>query len=199
MSEAMNERVLIQKESSDGIHEYTLDSEFLLTRTLTLYGEIDDNTANILSRKLLYLQRINSEPIKLIINSTGGEVYAGLTIYDLIKGSSCRIEGYVTGVASSIAAIILSGCEKGYRFILPHGRVMLHEPQINKIGISTASVKSYSDSLMNIEEILNNLIAENTDKTIDEIKEVMNSDIYMSASEAIEFGLCDKIVNTINL
>lgn len=196
---AMGEnKIIIQKESFNGISEYSLASEYLKNRTIFIFGEITTDTANDFAMKLLYLQQLSNDPIKILINSVGGEVYAGLTIYDLIQGSACDIEGYVVGMAASMAAIILMGCKKGSRFILPHSRVMIHEPLVNRIGGSASSVKSFSEDLLRMKETLNNLMAKNTGKTIEEIDKATGFDNFLSSKEAVEFGICDKIINTID-
>lgn len=187
----------IQKESSSGIVEYSLLSEHFLNRTITIFGEITNDTLNSFTLQLLHLQEEDS-PINIIINSNGGEVNAGLGIYDLIQGCQCEINAYCIGMAASMAAIIFTGCPKGHRYILKHSQVMIHEPLISGgFGGSASSIKNTSDNILKTKELLNKIISKHTGKTLKEINKATNHDNFFTAEEAINFGLCDGIVNKI--
>lgn len=193
------EKTLIQKESSSGIAEYSISSEFLQSRTVVLLGVINSDTLNKFTMELLYLQQEN-KPINLIINSNGGEVNSGLAIYDLIQGCPCEINAYCVGMAASMGAIIFMGCKKGHRYILPHSQVMIHEPLLsNGVGGSATSIKNTSDSILKVKKTLNTIIAKHTGKSLKEVNKATDHDNYFDAEQAIDFGLCDKIVDTIKL
>ena len=115
-------------------------------------------------------------------------------IYDLIQAAPFEVNLYCFGMAASMGAIILAGGKKGHRFILPHSKVMIHEPLIEGgMGGSATSIKKTSDSILETKDILNNILVKHTSKTLDEINEATSFDNYMNAEEAIKFGLCDEI------
>lgn len=187
----------IQKESSSGINENTLLSEHLTNRKVMLFGEINSELLNVFTLEMLYLQQ-SQLPVDIYINSFGGEVNAGLAIYDLIQGYPCEINMYCIGIAASMGAIIFTGGRLGHRFILKHSQVMIHEPIISGgIGGSASSIKNTSDSILKTKEILNNIIAYHTGKSIEEINKATDHDNFFSACEAVKFGLCDEIVDTL--
>ncbi len=147
---------------------------------------------------MLYLQQESNEPITIYINSPGGSVNAGLVIYDCIQSSEIEINIICAGMAASMAAIILAGGQKGHRFILPHSKVMIHEPLISHgVGGSATSIKNISDSIIETRELVNNILAKHTGKTLEEINKATSFDNYMNAKEAIEFGLCDEVAKNI--
>lgn len=187
----------IQKESSNGINENTLLSEHLTNRKICLFGEINSEMLNVFTLEMLFLQQ-NPLPIDIYINSFGGEVNAGLAIYDLIQGCPCEVNIYCIGIAASMGAVILAGGKKGHRLILKHSQVMIHEPLISGgIGGSASSIKNTSDSILKIRDTLNNIIAYHTGKSIEEINKATDHDNFFSATEAVKFGLCDKIIDTL--
>ncbi len=188
----------VEVESAQGIREVSLRTRHLMNRKLFLTGSINADIADEFLSQLLYLEQESREPVTIYINSNGGEVNAGLMIYDAIRGSKLDINMICTGMAASMAAIIFSGGQKGRRFILKHSKVMIHEPLIaNGVGGSATSIKNISESILETREIVNGLLAEHTGKTIEEINEATSFDNFMNAQEAIEFGLCDKIINKI--
>ncbi len=188
---------MIQEESAHGVREVQLRAKHLTNGKLFLTGEVTDDMSNAFVSELLYLTE-RGEPVDIYINSPGGSVTAGLVIYDVIRACSSKIEInlYCIGMAASMAAIILAGGEKGHRFILPHSRVMIHEPLIQGgMGGSATSVKKTADSILETKAITNGILARHTGKTIEEIDEATAFDNYMNAEEAIEFGICDEIRN----
>jgi ATP-dependent Clp protease protease subunit len=164
---------------------------------LFLTGEVTSEMANDFVSQMLYLAA-SDEPINIYINSPGGSVNAGLVIYDTIQALSEKLEinMYCIGMAASMGAIILAGGQKGRRFILPHSKVMIHEPLISGgIGGSATSIKKTSDSILETKAITNGILAKHTGKSIKEINKATSFDNYMNAKEAIEFGICDEICN----
>ncbi len=190
---------LIEAESADGIREISLATRHLMKRKIFLTGEIDSELANSFASQIMFLEDEGKGPIDIIINSPGGEVNSGLMIYDVIQSSKLPINMICMGQAASMAAIILAGGQKGRRSILKHGKVMIHEPLIaNGMGGSASSIKNISDSILETRDIVNGILAEHTGKTLDEINEATRNDNYMNAEEAISFGICDRIVTSLN-
>lgn len=184
----------IEVESAHGVREVSLRTRHLMNRCIFLNGEIDDDMANVFIAQLLYLEQEAENPITIYINSNGGSINAGLMIYDAIQGSHLDINMIATGLAASMAAIILAGGQKGRRMILPHSKVMIHEPLIAQgVGGSATSIQNISDSILKTRETVNGILAKHCEKSIEEINDATSFDHYMNAEEAIEFGICDKI------
>ena len=190
----------IEVESAHGTREVSLTTRHLMNRNIFLTGSIDADMANSFLSQFLYLESETNEPITIYINSPGGEVNSGLMIYDAIQGSKVPINMICSGIAASMAAVILAGGQKGRRYILKHSKMMIHEPLLtNGVGGSATSIKNISESILETREILNGILAEHTGKSIDEINEATSFDNYMNADEAIEFGLCDKISDSVRV
>ena len=149
--------------------------------------------------QLLSLQADGNAEIDIYINSPGGEVNAGLAIYDMIRVCPAPINMYCIGLAASMGALLFSAGEKGRRYILPHSKVMIHEPLIPRgVGGSASSIKSTADSILKTRELLNGILARNTRKTVEEIDKATDHDNFMTAEEAISFGLCDTITDSLD-
>ena len=190
----------IEVESAHGVREVSLDTRHLMNRRIFIHGEINDESANDFLSQMLYLEQESSEAITIYINSPGGCVNAGLVIYDCIQSSNLEINIICAGMAASMAAIILAGGQEGRRYILPHSKVMIHEPLIsNGVGGSATSIKNISDSIIETRELVNNILAKHTGKSLKEVNKATSFDNYMNAEEAIKFGLCDSISQKVNL
>ena len=184
----------IEVESAHGIREVSLDTRHLMNRRIFIHGEITDESANDFLSQMLYLEQESSEPITIYINSPGGSVNAGLVIYDCIQSSDLEINIICAGMAASMAAIILAGGQHGRRYIMPHSKVMIHEPLINSgLGGSATSIKNISDSILETRSLVNSILSKHTGKTVKEVNKATSFDNYMNAEEAIEFGICDMI------
>ena len=189
----------VEVESAHGTREVSLTTRHLMNRTIFLNGSIDSDMANDFLSQLLYLEESDG-PVTLYIDSPGGEVNAGLMIYDAIQGSGLKINMVCTGMAASMAAIIFAGGQKGRRYILPHSKVMIHEPLIsNGVGGSATSIKNISDSILETRSILNGILSKHTGKSAKEINKATSFDNTMNAEDAIKFGLCDSITETIRI
>lgn len=185
----------LEKESSNGIQQVSLITDAFTNRRLFLFGEIDQNLVFSFTMQMLSLMEDEQSEINIYINSPGGEVNSGLAIYDLIQSCKTPINMYCIGMAESMGALIFAGGQKGRRFILPHSKVMIHEPLIpNGVGGSASSIKSTADSILQMRELLNGILAEHSGKTLDEINKATDHDNFMTAEEAIAFGLCDEVV-----
>lgn len=183
-------------EHYQGFTEVSMQSWQLKNRNLFLQGEINQQTANELFAQLLYLKKEDdNKDVNLFIDSQGGGVKEGLSIIDMIKISGLPINMIVTGEAASMAAVLLASGSKGRRYIMEHSKVMLHEPLIlGKMYKSASSLQDISKSLLKTKTMINELLAYYTEKSLDEINEIVTEhDYWMEAQEAIEFGLCDAI------
>lgn len=185
----------IIEETCNGANTVVLQTKHLTNRKIFLTGEVTDEMAINFVSQLKYLEESN-EPVDIYLNSVGGSVNAGLVIYDSIQAAPFEINIYCIGLAASMGAIILAGGQKGHRFVLPHSKVMIHEPLISGgMGGSASSIKKTSDSILETKAILNGILEKHTGKTAEEIDEATSFDNYMNAQEAIDFGLCDSIKN----
>ncbi len=187
----------VEEETYGGVREVLLRTKHFTNGKLFLTGEITDDCANDFVSELIYLTE-KGDPVDIYINSPGGSVNAGLVIYDVLQACSRKIEInlYCVGMAASMGAIILAGGPKGHRFILPHSKVMIHEPLISGgMGGSATSIKKTADSILETKAITNGILAEHTGKTIKEIDKATAFDNFMNAEEAVKFGIVDEIRN----
>lgn len=188
----------IEIESAHGIREEALETRFLMNRTIFISGEITSESANEFMQEFMYLVNESDAPITIYINSCGGEVNAGLLIYDIIQSCKSKVNIVCTGMAASMAAIILAGGQKGRRYILPHSKTMIHEPLISGgMGGSATSIKNISESIMETRNITNGILARHTGKSIEDIDKATSFDNHMNAEESVEFGLCDKVIDSL--
>ncbi len=187
------------KKTNSGIQSLNLDSVLLDKRMIFLDTEITPESANLILKQFLFLESADPyEPIKLIINSNGGQVTAGLMIYDVIQACSCDVDIYCTGMTASMAAVLLASGKKGHRFILPHSEVMIHEPLIaNGFGGSATTIEKTTQNILKVKAQINQLLAKHTGNSVKEIDRATAFDNYMTATEAVQFGLCDKIVDRV--
>ena len=158
---------------------------------------IDSEINEEVKSKFIMLLRIAARrgmSLKIFIDSPGGKVASGLPMCDAIKAYPYDIDIYVTGVAASMAAVLAAGGRKGHRFMMPHAKMMIHEPLIaGGMGGSATSIQRTAESIIETKKIINGLLAEFTGRTIEEIDENTSFDNYFNAQEAIDFGLCDAI------
>ena len=188
----------IEVESAKGIREISLATRHLMNRNIFLQGEIDSDMANTIISEFMYLSEDKDKAVNIFINSPGGEVNAGLMIYDIIQDAKMPINLICTGIAASMAAIILAGGQTDRRYLLPHSKVMIHEPLIaGGVGGSATSIKNISESILETREICNGILAKHAGKTLEEINKATAFDNYMNAEDAVKFGICDYIVSGI--
>ncbi len=188
----------VEVESANGIREVPLRTRHLMNRQIFLNGEVDDEMANEFMSELLFLQGEEDKPATVYINSPGGNVNSGLMIYDLIQNSKIPLKLVCTGLAASMAAILLAGGKKGNRYILKHSKVMIHEPLITEgVGGSATSIKNISDNILQTRKVLNGILAKHTGKSLEEINQATAYDHYFDAEQAIRFGLCDHVLERI--
>lgn len=185
--------------SSHGIALIPVESRLLSERKLFIEGEITAVSACDFVKSIMLLVKEDPEkPIDIYINSPGGEVNAGLLIYDTLKGLKAEINLYCIGMCASMAAIILSSGKMGHRFILRHSQTMIHEPLISGgVGGSATTIKRTAESILDARQKTIELLMENTGRSKNEIEEVISYDNYMDAEESVAFGICDHIKDSI--
>ena len=160
---------------------------------LFLVGQIDHRMAVDFISAMLVLAE-EKKDAEIIIDSPGGEISAGLMIYDVLRSYKYKITMYCTGLAASMAAFILAAGQKGRRFILPHSQVMIHEPLISSgFGGSATSIEKTAQGILETKAVLNKILAEHTGRSVNEINKATQDDNFMTSEEAVEFGICDEI------
>lgn len=185
----------ILQKSAGGVQAVPMIAKFMEKRRVMLYWDyINTQVAFEVCRQILLLDAENHEPITLIINSLGGDVNAGLLIYDAIQGCHSPVRTVCTGRAYSMAAIIFAGGEKGERYILPHSEVMIHGPRVGDFGgCDVSAAETVSNKLRTTKGTLAEILAECTGKPLAEIDNAISYDHYFTDVQAVEFGLCDGI------
>lgn len=174
--------------------QMTLGDLLLENRIIFLQGVIYDENANELVMKLLYLQSENRrKDIHFYINSPGGSVNATLAIYDTIQILSCPVSTYCVGQAASGGAVLLAGGTNGKRFILPHAKVMIHQPYGN-VGGQVSDIEIQAQQILKTRDTLNQILASHTGKPIEQIAKDTDRDFYMTAEEAKTYGVVDEIL-----
>ena len=186
----------IETRTARGIDTVELDTRLFTNREIYLTGTITTEKAIDFIKEILYL--VKEEPdkkIRIFINSHGGEINAGMLIYDALSGlRNADIDIICIGHAYSMAAVLLAAGQKGHRFGLPSCEIMIHEPLISEISGSSSTIKSMSDSLLDKKKKICIVLSLHTGKTIQEIEKAISYDHYFDADEAVEFGLIDEVI-----
>ena len=182
------------EQSSRGERSYDIFSRLLNDRIIVLSDEVNDATASLVVAQLLYLEGQDPEKdISLYINSPGGSVTAGFAIYDTMQYIKCDVSTICMGMAASMGAFLLAGGTKGKRLALPNAEIMIHQPSGGAQGQAT-EIEITAKQILKIRERLNKILADNTGKPIDIIAKDTERDNFMSADEALDYGLVDKIL-----
>lgn len=187
----------VVEQTSRGERQYDIFSRLLNDRIIMLSDQVNDATASLVVAQLLYLESQDSEKdISLYINSPGGSITSGMAIYDTMNYIKCDVSTICIGMAASMGAFLLSCGAKGKRFALPNSEIMIHQPLIGGGGLSgqCTDIKIQSDHLLRIREKLNEILAKNTGKSLEEIQRDTERDNYLSAQQAMEYGLVDKVI-----
>ena len=184
----------VVEQTNRGERSYDIFSRLLNDRIIMLCDEVNDTTASLVVAQLLYLEGQDSEKdISLYINSPGGSVTAGLAIYDTIKYIKCDVSTICVGMAASMGAFLLSCGAKGKRIALPNAEVMIHQPSAGTQGKVT-DMEIDVEHFLKIKQRINKILADNTGKTPEQIKSDSERDNWMTAEEAKEYGLIDKVI-----
>ena len=183
----------IIEKSNEKEYAYDIYSRLLKDRIILLNGEINDNTSNIVIAQLLYLDSLNNDDISLYINSPGGIITSGMAIYDTINFIKSNVSTICIGICASMAAFLLSSGTKGKRYALPNSEVMIHQPLGGAQGQAT-EIKIAAERIIKLKNKLNKILSKNTNKNLKQIEKDTERDYYLSAEEAKEYGLIDKIL-----
>ena len=180
--------------SSRGERSYDIFSRLLMDRIVFLGNPINDDVANVIIAQLLFLEADNpGKDIFLYINSPGGSVYAGLAIYDTMSFLKSPVNTYCMGIAASMGSFLLAAGTKGKRYALPNSRIMLHQPSGGTQG-NAADIEIQAKEILYLRERLNEIYAENTGQSVDQINRDLDRDRFMSPEEAKEYGLIDHVI-----
>jgi ATP-dependent Clp protease protease subunit len=196
----MNERALnlvpiVVEQTARGERSYDIYSRLLKERVVFAVGPVEDYMANVIVAQLLFLESENPEKdIALYINSPGGSVSAGLAIYDTMQFVKPDVSTICIGMAASMGAVLLAGGAKGKRFMLPNSRAMIHQPSGGYQG-QASDIHIQAQEILKIRERLNEILARHTGQTVDKIKLDSERDNFMSPTEAVAYGLVDKLLD----
>ena len=184
---------MVVEQTDRGERSYDIYSKLLEERIIFITGEINDALANTVVAQLLYLEAKDStKDIDVYINSPGGSVTAGLAIYDTMNFIKCGVSTICIGMAASMAAFLLSSGEKGKRFALPSSEIMIHQPLGGAQG-QASDIKIQAEHILSIKKRLNEILAKNTGKPVERIEIDTDRDNYLTAEDALSYGLIDKI------
>lgn len=182
------------EQTSRGERSYDIYSRLLKERIIFLGEEVNDVSASVVVAQLLFLESEDPDKdINLYINSPGGSVTAGMAIYDTMNYIKCDVSTICIGMAASMGAFLLAGGAKGKRMALPNAEIMIHQPSGGAKGQAT-EIKIVAENILKIKAKLNKILSENTGKPLEQIELDTERDNYMSAEEALEYGIVDKII-----
>lgn len=187
----------VVEQTSRGERSYDIFSRLLSDRIVFLGEEVNDTTASLVVAQMLFLEAQDAEKdIQLYINSPGGSISAGFAIYDTMQFIKCDVAVTCIGLAASFGAFLLAGGTKGKRSALPNAEIMIHQPAIHGNGVQgqASDIRIVSEHLQRSKQRLNRILAENTGQSIERIAADTERDYYMSAQEALEYGIIDTII-----
>jgi ATP-dependent Clp protease protease subunit len=187
---------MVIEQSGRGERAYDIYSRLLKERVVFLVGPVDDATANLVVAQMLFLESENPDKdIFLYINSPGGSISAGMSIYDTMQFIKPQVSTLCVGMAASMGAFLLQAGEKGKRFALPNSTVMIHQPLGGYQGQAT-DIEIHAKFILSLRERLNRLMAQHTGRTVEEITRDSDRDNFMTAQEALEYGLIDQVLTS---
>ncbi len=191
----MNLVPYVVEQTAKGERQYDIFSRLLMERIIFISGEITTETADLVVAQLLFLEADNiDKDITIYIDSPGGSVTAGMAIYDTIQYIKCDVSTVCIGMAASMGAFLLAAGTKGKRYALPNSNIMIHQPLINGLGGQASDVLIHAENLVKTKKKLNELLAEMTGKSVDEVEYDTDRDHFMTADEAKRYGLVDEVV-----
>lgn len=197
----LNKRPMVIEQTNGHDREYDIYSRLLKERIIFLDEDVSSQSASVVIAQLLFLQMEDSnEDITMYINSPGGSINAGLAIVDTMNYLSCDVSTVVIGTAASMGSVIASSGAKGKRYILPHSEFLIHQARVPGVSYSVNDdLQITAKHLDKNDKIITEILAKNTGKTFEQVKKDMERDNWMSAEEAVQYGLCDEIITKIEL
>ena len=193
---SMNLVPMVVEQTSRGERAYDIYSRLLKERVIFLVGPVEDHMANLIAAQILFLESENPDKdIHLYINSPGGSVSAGLSIYDTMQFVKPDVSTMCLGQAASMGALLLAGGAKGKRFALPHARMMIHQPLGGFQGQAT-DIDIHAREILRTRDRLNDILARHTGQPLDKIQADTDRDFFMSSEESVEYGLIDEVLAT---
>lgn len=193
-TKALNLVPMVVEQTARGERSYDIYSRLLKERVVFIVGAVEDQVANLVVAQFLYLESDNPDKdIHLYINSPGGSVSAGLSIYDTMQFVRPDVSTICVGQAASMGAFLLSGGTKGKRFCLPHSRMMIHQPLAGFQG-QAADIDIHAKEVLHTRDRLNQLLSEHTGQPLERIQKDTDRDYFMGGTEAVEYGLIDKVL-----
>lgn len=189
--------MFVESKTAKGIYTVPIESRLLSNRSVFLTDEITHESVIEIVKQVMYLRSENdTEPIDLFLSTSGGEINAGLILYDMLTGmKQTPVRIICMGKAFSMGAVLLAAGQKGMRCVMPHSKVMIHEPLIQGgISGSTTSIQSIAESMVETRKLINGIMSRHTGKTLKQIEKATSYDHYFSAKEAVAFGIADNIV-----
>lgn len=187
---------MVVEQSGRGERSYDIYSRLLKERVIFLVGPVNDQSANLVVAQLLFLESENPDKdVALYINSPGGSVYAGMAIYDTMRFIKPEVSTLCTGLAASMGAFLLASGTKGKRFSLPNSRIMIHQPSGGAQG-QASDIQIQAREILDLRERLNQMLAEHTGQSVERIAIDTERDNFMSAPDAVAYGLIDKVLTS---
>jgi len=186
--------MVIEQTSRGYERAYDIYSRLLKDRIIFIGTPIDDNIANLIMAQMLFLQMEDvHKDINVYVNSPGGSVTAGLAIYDTMQFVKCDVATYCVGQAASMGALLLSAGTKGKRFVLPHSRVMIHQPWGGIQGVAS-DISIHAKEILKLRDKINEILSKHTGQSLEKIAKDTDRDYFMSAQEAKDYGLVDEVI-----
>lgn len=185
----------VVEQTARGERSYDIYSRLLKNRIIFIGDAIDDHIANLVIAQLLFLEQEDPDKdIDVYINSPGGSVTSGLAMYDCMQLVKPDVSCICMGMAASAAAVLLAGGAKGKRFALPYSRIMIHQPWIGQIGGQATEIDIHARQILKTRSLLNKILSDHTGQPLDRVERDTERDYYMSAAEAVEYGLIDQVI-----
>mgnify|MGYP002644946404 CR=1 FL=1 len=188
---------MVVEQTNRGERSYDIYSRLLEDRIIFLADQVDNATSSLVVAQMLYLEAKDPDKdIQFYIDSPGGSITAGMAIYDTMQYIKCDVSTICIGMAASMGAFLLAAGTKGKRFALPNSEIMIHQPLISGGGLSgqTTDIKIYTDHLVNTKKKMNQILAQRTGQTYEKLCEDTERDNFMTAQEAMEYGLVDEVI-----
>ena len=193
-AQGLNLVPMVVEQTARGERAYDIYSRLLKERLIFVVGTVEDQMANLIVAQLLYLESENPDKdIQLYINSPGGTVSSGLSVYDTMQFVNCDVSTICIGQAASMGALLLGGGAHGKRYALPHSRIMMHQPSAGFSGQAT-DIEIHAKEVLELKRRLNEIMARHTGQTVQQVEKDLERDNFMSSAEAVKYGLIDTVL-----